>query len=177
MKTQKEKMIRMSRILGTVLKVCAIVLIVSLVIILLFAILAPSFNVELNHEQIVFLDTNMSFNDLDGVRVWMFEIVLAGAVIAATLLVAGSIFKAIAREGTPFTKRNSDKIRVIALLLIAIETLIPALQLLVAIIFFPNINATATFSLGNLIVAAVFFCLALIFDYGRQLQQESDETL
>jgi len=177
MKTQKEKMIRMSKILGAIFKILAIVIIVSLVVIFLFAVLAPSLNVELNSDQISFLSTNMSFNDLDGLRLWMYDTVLAGAVLVAILFVAAGIFTGINREGTPFTKRNSDKIRYVALLLIVYELLVPAIHFLVAVIFFPNTNAAVSIALGNLIVPAVFFCLALIFDYGRQLQQESDETL
>jgi len=177
MNTQKEEMIKMSNTLSVILKICAIVLLVSMVPVIVFAGFAPTFGFALNSEQIVFLNANMPFNDLDGMRAWMIDVALGSAALIAILFVTGNILKAISREGTPFTKKNSNKIRVIALLLIASESVIPALQLLIYVVLLPESGATATFNFGNIIIAAVFFCLALIFDYGSQLQQESDELL
>jgi len=177
MNTQKEKMIKMSKTLSVVLKICAIVLVVSLIPIIVFAGFAPTFGFVLNSEQIEFLNANMPFNNLDGIRAWLIDIALWSVTIVAILFVTGSIFKAISREGTPFTKKNANKIRVIALLLIANVTVIPALQLLLYVILLPESGATVPFAFGNIVIAAVFFCLALIFDYGSRLQQESDELL
>jgi len=178
MNIQKEKMIKMSKNLSVILKICAIVLLVAMVPVSIFAGFAPTFGFALNSEQIDFMiDNNLSFNDLDGIRAWMIDIVRINAAIIAILFVTSSIFRSIKLEGTPFTKKNSNKIKIVSLLLIANETVMPALQLLFYALFLPASGATATFTFGNIIVAAIFFCLALIFDYGSQLQQESDELL
>jgi hypothetical protein len=178
MNAQKEKMIKTSKILSVILLVCAIILLVSIVPLVIFAGFAPTFEFSLNNAQIDFLNnTNLPFSDLDGIRAWMIDMVFGLVIMIAILFVTSGILKAISIEGTPFTKKNSDKIKIIALLLIANETVIPALQSLLYVTLLPESGASATITLGNIIIAAVFFCLALIFDYGRQLQEESDELL
>ena len=179
MNANKEKMMKMSKVLSIILFSIAIAFIAMISILIMFVLLAPVLDFELTLEQVNFLTTtpDFSFNDLDGIRAWMTDMVLGSVLMISVLFVAGSIFKAISREGTPFTKKNSDKIRIIALLLIANEVVIPPLQMLVKMIAIPGLAQSAEIRLINIVVAAMFFCLALIFDYGRQLQQESDETL
>ena len=177
MNTQKEKMIKMSKVLSVVLLVCAILFTVMAVGALSGLVFGPLFGTELNSMQIEFLEVSTPFSDLDDIYAWLIDVVLGVVPIIVIIFVASLIFKAISREGTPFTKKNSDKIRVIALLLIAHVLVIPPLQMLIKMILFPDIAVSADISLINLVVAAVFFCLALVFDYGRQLQQESDELL
>jgi len=177
MNTQKEKMIKMSKVLSVVLLVCAIMLTIAAVGALSGLIFGPLFGAELNSMQIEFLEVSTPFSDMDDIYAWLIDIVLEAVPIIVIICVASLIFKTISREGTPFTKSNSDKIRIIALLLIAHVLVIPPLQMLVKMMLLPGIAVTVDIALINLVVAAVFFCLALVFDYGRQLQQESDELL
>ena len=179
MNSQKEKMIKVSKLLSIVLKVCAIIFTAMISLLFIYVIISPALDFEFTREQIDFLSTTpeVPFGDVDGLRAWLIDIVLGTSLIIAVLFIASSIFKAISRDGTPFIKKNSDKIRIIALLLLANEIVISPLQMLVTMIFFPEVVASTNIALINIIVAAMFFCLALIFDYGRQLQQESDELL
>ncbi|MCL2077719.1 MAG: hypothetical protein FWH08_04850 [Oscillospiraceae bacterium] len=62
---------------------------------------------------------------------------------------AGSIFRQISRDNTPFSMERVKNLKFIAILAIAF----------------------------NVAFAAVLYCLALIFEYGVELQQQSDETL
>ena len=85
------------------------------------------------------------------------------------------IFSAISRDYTPFTEGNGKRMRkaaiwTVGMCVVACVTDGIADKLL---------TGEATFGLNFvwIILAAVIYCIALIFDYGCQLQQQSDETL
>ena len=176
MNTQKEKMIRMSKILGRILRICAIVLIVLNVPIIVVAVFAPALGLELSRSEMDFLQT-VSLSDLSNLRAWLIDVALGTVTMIAILFIAGSIFRNISRDCTPFTKKNSTRIMIISLLIIADEIVIAPLQLLLKMILVPEVEAIVSITLSNMVVAVVVFCLALIFEYGRTLQQESDELL
>lgn len=100
-----------------------------------------------------------------------FKTVLIGGVVAALLLVKicltmvilqllRLILRDIAAEGTPFSQIHVQRMRRIAIL-VAIGAFIH----------------TFSSTISDLTVALVIWLLAMIFDYGCVLQQESDETL
>jgi len=179
MSIKKEKILRVSKILNAVLKIGGIVLIMGMVLQIVFMIIAPSLDLE-SGELIDVWGVNMPFDgSVDSFRAAMIFTMLSSGIMAAILIVASFIFKDISREGTPFTKKNSNKIKVISLLIIAQCIVIPLLQLLAVMIFTSASNAFASFNLNLwfIIVAVIFFCLALIFQYGEELQRQADETL
>lgn len=178
MNTQKEKILKMSKILNTFLKIGGIVFIMALLMQIVLIAIAPSLDLESGGAVIDVFGLNMPIDDdVAQFRALMIITMLSTGIMTAILFVTSFIFKDISHEGTPFTKKNSNKIRTISLLLIANEIIMPPLRLLVLMIFVPAVEATSSINLGNIVAAAVFFCLALIFEYGRLLQQESDETL
>jgi hypothetical protein len=103
--------------------------------------------------------------------------ILNSSIMIAMLFLARAIFKDISREYTPFSDRHINRLKIISLLLLTFTMFPPLIEMLLTMVLAPNIEATVSFDLSNIIFVVVFYCLAQIFDYGRILQQQSDETL
>ena len=104
-------------------------------------------------------------------------------IMTASLIVSLSLLNSIRKEETPFTKKNTTKLKIVALLLIAYEIyVIISGRILYSLFFrFENPNYTVLFetSLGGVIVVLglVVYCIALVFEYSISLQNQVDETL
>jgi len=178
MNIQKGKILKTSKILGVILKTGGIALVMAMVILIVIMIIAPSLNLESVEEVINVWDVSMPLDGSVGnFRALMMVTLIGSGIMVAILFVASSIFKNIGREGAPFTKENSNKIRLISILLVTQTLVIPLLQLLTVMILSPATNASAPINLGTIFFAGMFFCLALVFEYGAELQRQSDETL
>lgn len=87
------------------------------------------------------------------------------------------VFRNIKKFDTPFIKENSRAIfrmGIAVMIFLAVrENLFPFLA------FIKGIGAQefGTLNISWFIPGSVFFCLSAVFEYGRVLQQESDETL
>jgi len=103
--------------------------------------------------------------------------VLRAVIITAILYITSYMFKDISSKDSPFTRKIANRLRVISILIIALSIVVQPLIALLTIIFFPDVNFQIFIRLEYLIFAAVFICLAFIFEYGAELQQQSDETL
>jgi hypothetical protein len=103
--------------------------------------------------------------------------ILDGAVMAPVLFIAGRLARDVSRDHSPFSKDHADRLRLISLLLIALTLLIPPLHMLLTLLFIPDVSAEMSLSAGGLVYAAVFYCLALVFSRGAELQRQADETL
>jgi len=178
MNNQKGKILRTSKILGALLKTGGVVLALVMVLLIVLTIIAPSLNLEPVEEVINVWDVSMPLDGSVGnFRALMMVTLIGSGIMAAILFVMSFIFKDISREGAPFTKKNSNRIRMISILLITQTLVIPPLQFLAAKLLSPVTNVLVSINLGSILVAATFFCLALIFEYGAELQRQSDETL
>ena len=87
------------------------------------------------------------------------------------------VFRNIKKFDTPFIKENS---RAIFRMGIAVMIFLAARENLFLFLTFIKGIGTQEFGTLNIswfIPGSVFFCLSAVFEYGRVLQQESDETL
>ena len=179
MNMQKEKVLKMSKTMDRALKIAGIVLI--LMIAAKGVLLSPFVSLDYLSGTIVITDiwgVNIPRNsDINVFRVSMLITMFRSGAMAAILFIASFIFSDINREATPFTKKISSKIKIISLLLIATELLLSPIELLSMMAVMPEVNIAISFNLGSIIVAVIFFCLALVFEYGGLLQKESDEIL
>lgn len=98
-------------------------------------------------------------------------------IMVAMFLIAGAIFKDISREYTPFVAKHIRRLHVISILMICLSLIPGVVEIIMIQWVRPSVKGTASFELSYIFVAVIFFCLAQIFDYGRLLQQQSDETL
>ena len=119
-----------------------------------------------------------SDGNVDEIRAILVPEILNGTLMASILFVASSIFKDMSHAHTPFIQKNAIRLKVISLFLIAFGVLIQPLRMLLVLVYVsPQSDIFFSINLGYLVFAAVFFSLALIFEYGAELQRESDETL
>lgn len=107
-----------------------------------------------------------------------FSSVAVGIGVVFFLWYLKEIFRNIKRFETPFIKENS---RAIFGMGVALMVILAAKENLFALLTF--IKGVGTQGLYDIIdfywivPGSVFFCLSAVFEYGRVLQQESDETL
>ena len=82
------------------------------------------------------------------------------ALYFAVLTIAGRMFRDFSREDSPFRQIHIRRMRWIALL-----------------IFLASFINLFSIQLTGWMAALLIWCVSAVFDYGCQLQQESDETL
>ena len=177
MNTKKEKIIKMSKVLNVFLKIGAIISVMAAVAAMVIAIIAPSLDLTSFSYGGIWLNTQFN-GGVNEFRAILIPEIINGLFMASILFVASSIFKDMSRENTPFTQKNANRLKLISSFLVALGILIQPLRALLTIVFVsPHSDIFFSVNLGYLVFAAMFFCLALIFEYGAELQRESDETL
>lgn len=90
----------------------------------------------------------------------IFCVVAKLALYFAVLTLAGQMFRDFSREDSPFRQIHVRRMRWIALL-----------------IFVASFINLFSMQITSWIAALLIWCVSIVFDYGCQLQQESDETL
>ncbi|WP_268624993.1 DUF2975 domain-containing protein [Paenibacillus alvei] len=98
-------------------------------------------------------------------------------IIMVILFIAGRIFKDISKDYTPFVAKHMKRLKRISLLIASMAIIPGFVEIAMIQMVTPAARVNVSFELFYILVAVVFFCLAQIFDYGRMLQQQSDETL
>lgn len=103
------------------------------------------------------------------------QIILVSAVgiVALNLLAqlfknAREIFLDMYRDDSPFEKKQVSRIRKIAILYFIISMINFEAQ---------GFSMSLTLNLLGIVGALMFWCISLVFEYGCELQQQSDETL
>jgi hypothetical protein len=177
MNAKKEKIIKMSKILGELFVIGAAISAIAVVALTLGAAIAPTLAIDSFSFRGLWGDLPFG-GGINEIRVALISEALGGGVVTAVLLITSFIFKDMSRGNTPFTKKNAHRLRLVSLLLVSLSIVAQPLRLLVYIIFVTSADgASVAINFDNLIFAATFFCLALIFEYGADLQQQADETL
>ena len=107
---------------------------------------------------------------------FMFIFMLIDTVlISLAIFFVHAIFSEIKTDCTPFTHKNTVRIRIIAMIA-AVLSIVGSYS--DALVDYYTIGELAwKINLAGLIMALIIYCISLIFSYGCDLQQESDETL
>lgn len=95
----------------------------------------------------------------------------------AILISTNRIFKDISHEYSPFLSKNIRRMKKIALLLLLDSFLSPQIDLAIRSSISMTSAAPSDFSAEMFVLAIIIYCFSLIFQYGVDLQQLSDETL
>ena len=95
----------------------------------------------------------------------------------AIFVIAHQIFKDISHEHTPFNIKHVKRIKTISILTLISSIITPTIEMALTKIFAPAVEASSEINFGFIAIAIMFYCLALIFEYGTILQTQSDETL
>lgn len=180
MNEAKQRIVKTSKMVAIVLRVCSILVIVAIGILLLgigFLTLAGS-GLSTSLQQA--LTVAASGTSAAGIAVSNLVIVfgLGIVLLSITFMVFSTLrrlFSNISIEQTPFTEGNVKVMKKVAMWTVIMcfgDFIINGIsdKLLTG-------EVTFTFNFIWLVVAAAIYCIALIFDYGCQLQQEADETL
>lgn len=166
--TSKEKIRRMSGIASVVLILYLILPVVTTVIAAVSGFI-EGFKEGYSEEE----TGTVSSAAPESVLAKMFYIALAIAFIAIiiiSILYSLKLLMSIRRDESPFTEKNGKLIRTIGIAFMLIEPVQIVLEFLKSGIF--TIGSGITFSAG-----IVMYCISLVFRYGCELQQESDETI
>lgn len=87
------------------------------------------------------------------------------------------IFRDISRDTTPFSTKHTKKMRRIGRLLIIDSLVVPIAEAGISKTLGGTAQVTYDFSGELIVLGLILYCFALFFEYGAQLQQQSDETL
>lgn len=91
------------------------------------------------------------------------------------LYIAHSIFRDVSIENTPFNHKHVVRIKIIAIMIIVISIIGSFSNGLFYLFSASSLECRA--DVGGIILGIIVYCLALFFDYGCELQRQSDETL
>lgn len=166
--TSKEKIRRMSGIASVVLILYLILPVVTTVI-AAFSGFIEGFKEGYSEEE----NGAVSSAAPESVLAEMLYIALAIAFIAIIIISIAYSLKllmSIRRDKSPFTDKNGKLIRTIGIAFMLMEPVQIILEFLKSGVF--TIGSGITFSAG-----IVMYCISLVFRYGCELQQESDETI
>lgn len=97
------------------------------------------------------------------------------ALISLALLFVHAVFEEMKRGCTPFTPRNTVRIQKVAGITALLSIVGGYSDALVDYYTIGELCWRA--NVTGLMIAAIIYCISLIFSYGCDLQQESDETL
>jgi hypothetical protein len=110
------------------------------------------------------------------------EIRILATVLIVNIIISGIMFILLykmfqnMRGATPFTDENVRTMKLLAIILFIFAILAPVMNA-VANSMMDNVSIPEWIGLEMIIGAAIFYCLSLIFQYGTELQKESDQTL
>lgn len=85
------------------------------------------------------------------------------------------IFKDISIDGNVFCPKHTKRIKIFAGIVIAVNILEVLLENIVS--YFTVNEFSFGLELGGVLLGLLLYCVAIIYDYGCELQQQSDETL
>jgi hypothetical protein len=174
-KTITDKIKSMSRTLSIILKIARIfcyvgigISVVGIIYVIIFGnmeLLVLNGNVILHSP---FTSFNISNIDIKQLITIVIAGIIAMALMANLFRQAENIFKDIQVDSSPFEMKQVKRIKRVAIL-----------YLIVSLINFETSATSIMISLNlvGIVGALMFWCIALIFEYGCALQKESDETL
>jgi len=110
------------------------------------------------------------------------EIRILAVVLIVNILITGFMFILLhgmfqnIRSSGPFTDENVRTMKLLALVLFVFGILAPIMNV-IANGLMDNVSIPEWVGMEVIVGAAIFYCLSLIFQYGTELQKESDQTL
>lgn len=127
-----------------------------------------------------------SFSENDGIVLNIAMHLARGVVIAVLFVIVMGVFSDAAKGQSPFTLKQVDRLRLMALSLLVyavLEVVFSASSAMMQLgslnfgYFSTNNSAIITFDFAPLIAAAVVFAFSFVFKYGVLLQEFSDDAL
>lgn len=179
MNTIQEKIVKSSKVMAINLKVICITLIIGLVIPIAAIIwIAVDPNADVNTVNGGFYSiTGLPMESTGEVIAEMCTIFIIGLFLLDIFIIAYSMFKAIIKDAVPFTKMNAKRIKKIGTLLLVYSIVVPIARAGFYHTFAQTIDYRGSFDVTFLLLALIFYFISTVFDYGAELQRETDELL
>ena len=174
----QKKIQHTSRAVAVIIKILYISAIVAVCFelagIIWMMILPQSSSFTLGHIKVIspFLFAANQVNTIN-----LFTSISSQSFFIAILILTNRIFKDISLESSPFLPKNIGRMRRIALLLLIDSLISPSIDTAIRKSISLTVTNSSYFNSEMIILAIVIYCFALIFQYGVELQQQSDETL
>jgi hypothetical protein len=106
-----------------------------------------------------------------------FALFAAFAAVAVIFTFAFRMFRGIQVSDTPFTAENVKNIKMMSYTMVVSAILMTISGWILSDVFGPDTSIDATGGFAMLLMAVLFYFMALIFECGTELQKESDSTL
>ena len=186
MDTTQQKIAKTSKVISTLLFIGCVLTGIAIIIFIcvLGATFLPGASTG-NNSFVLQLQANMIPPIIRGVgllslSVQQMRIIISFGIVQCGLMLAmlytlRSIFAGISEDDTPFEKKHVKRIKWVALFTLLMSVASDIFNGIVYIFIFGGESWSITVELP--MVAVAIYCIALVFDYGCQLQQQSDETL
>lgn len=176
----QEKIKRSSRIMAIIVKVLYISLIIGMCVpiaIVIWVASNPGMDTLSVGKIKVLSMQGQLLSSASDVMAEMCTIIVAGIFLFFILLTAYRIFRSIAETVLPFSIENSARLKKIGINLMVYSFVLPIARAGFYASFSSNKAIQTTFDIPFIALALVFIFIALVFDYGAELQRQSDETL
>lgn len=176
----QEKIQKNSKVMAVVLKILSITLTLGLFIpiaILIWIAVNSDSNVLITKGWGVYSTTGKALQSIGEVKAEMYTIIASGLLFLAMFLKAYSMFRSINTDLAPFSKSNAVRLKHIGIILMIYAIVIPIIRLELYRLFAPDINMNSSIDAPYVVLSLLFFFISLLFDYGAELQRESDELL
>lgn len=180
MNEMQKKVCKVSKIMATITKVLSISLIVGMVIpltILIWYYINPSTNFTAMHASGFYSATGLLFETTGEVIAEMWIAIISGAFVLRIFIIAYQMFKSISINIMPFSEDNVKRLKHIGAILLIYSLIEPISRKGFYSSYAPEITIRSSLDTVSVILALAFFFIAIIFDYGAELQRFSDETL
>lgn len=180
MDSLKEKIQKTSGIMAVITKVLCILLAVGLlipVLVLMRSAAAPDTDLSAIPGLGFYSPSGELMTSNGEIIAGMFTIIVSAIFIIYILIIAYRIFKAISRYMMPFSHDNAKKLKKIAVILLIYSIAVPIAKAGFYGTFAPEIQIQTSVNSLSVILAMIFFFISVLFSYGAELQQQSDETL
>ncbi len=174
-KSTVERIKLTSKVLSVILKVarvCCFVGIAIIVVGLIYIMIFGNLDLLVLKGKVILHSPFPNLNMM-GVDNWRIITVLSAGIAALVIMSilfkeARSIFADISIDDSPFELKQVKRIRKISILYFIITLMDFGTK---------EVSFSFTVNVVGIVGALMFWCIALIFEYGCELQKESDETL
>ena len=131
------------------------------------------------------LPTGMTVDTMDGYLIQTPGDYIAGftngiaqfLIYSVCAFLAAGIFKRISEDGMPFKSENTKSLKGIGILITAASIIPSILAAIAGALAGPVTEVRMIFNIDTAMIGALFFMIAMIFDYGAKLQQENDDMV
>ncbi|MDP4153955.1 MAG: hypothetical protein Q8865_11050 [Bacillota bacterium] len=164
---------RIVAVITKILYICGFVFLCIATTGVIWSMITPENSFMLGHVRVI---SPIQIAADNGVNAALFTGIADQSFFVAILILTNRIFKDISREYSPFLPKNISRMKKIAMLLFVDSIISPEISAAIGKSL-SLVDNPVNFRSELFVLAIIIYCFALIFQYGADLQQQSDETL